>query len=303
MNTTIVTLHIRRILAATGCLIATTAYWTNAAPALPTGVPEPGLILWGSVVNTTNTSQQIGITSASWSVTDGNNTAVYSSLTRPPVRIFRQGDQTYYVLEVPFDTRKFGTILLDDPATEGVNSFQLASLSPPTYLLTPTINGVLASVRSIDGAPAGGPNVPVAGFNASVRGRVLRVDLSITPATETYEQWATRIFGNSGLPSASPGADPDHDGLTNAAEYAAGTDPLDPSSALRLLQIALTASQATIGWQSVPSKQYVLESATNVAGPWTDATSVLASTSSAQATVARTPADPPTFFRVRVVSP
>src|ERR1051325_4543002 len=134
MNT-IITLHIRRILAATGCLIAATAYWTDAAPALPTGVPEPGLILWGSVVNTTNTSQQIGITSASWSVTDGNNTAVYTSLTRPPVRIFRQGDQTYYVLEVPFDTRKFGTILLDDPATEGVNSFQLASLSPPTYLL------------------------------------------------------------------------------------------------------------------------------------------------------------------------
>lgn len=302
MNT-FVTLPARGILAVAGCLIATTADWAHAAPALPTGVPEPGLILWGSVVNTTNASQPIGLTSASWSVTDGNSNAVYTPQTRPPVRIFTQGGQSYYVLEVPFDTRRFGTIQLDDPAADGVNSFPLASSSPPTYLLTPTINGVLATVRAIDGAPSGSANVPVAGFNATVRGRVIRVDLSIIPIVETYEQWATRIFGGSGLPAASPSADPDHDGLTNAGEYAAGTNPLDASSALRVLQIAITANQATVGWQSVASKQYVLESATNVAGPWSNAASVLALTSSAQASVARTAASPRVFYRVRVVSP
>jgi hypothetical protein len=289
--------------AVVGLFLSAGAFLCLGSPAVPPGVPEPGLILWGTVVNTTNTSQQIGITSASWSVTDGNNTAVYTPQTHPPVRIFTQGDQTYYVLEVPFDTRRFGTVQLGNPSTEGVSSFELVSSSPPTYLLTPTINGVLATVRSIDGAPSGGANVPVAGFNATVRGRVIRVDLSIIPTVETYEQWATRIFGGSGLPAASPSADPDHDGLTNAGEYAAGTNPLDPSSALRLLQITVTANQATVGWQSIASKQYVLESATNIAGPWSDAASVLASTSSAQASVVRTPANPQTFYRVRVVSP
>lgn len=275
----------------------------SAGSSIPPGVPEPGLILWGNIVNTTNTSQPISITSASWSVTDGAQTSVYSQLTRPPVRTFTQGDQNYYVLEVPFDTRRFGTIQLADPATEGVNSFQLASSSPPTYTLTPTINGALATVRFIDGAPAGGGSVPVAGFNSNVRGRVIRVDLSITPVSESYDQWATRIFGSVGSPNAAPNADPDHDGLTNAGEYAAGTNPLDASSTLRLLQISVTANQATLGWQSIASKQYVIESATNVVGPWTNAASVVAQSALAQAILPRTPAGPPAYFRVRVVSP
>ena len=275
----------------------------HAASAIPPGVPEPGLILWGSVVNATNTSQPIIVTSASWSATDGTNTGFYTTQSRPAVRIFAQGDQNYYVLEIPFDTRRFGTIQLDDPVSDGIRSFQLVSASPPSYLLLPTINGVPADVRLMDGAPAGGTNVSVAGFNATVRGRVIRVDLAIAPITETYEQWATRIFGNSGAASASPNADPDGDGQTNAGEYAAGTNPLDPSSVLRLLQITVTANEATVGWQSVASKRYVLESATSANGPWSDSASIIASTSSTQTSVARSPAGLSTFFRLRVVAP
>jgi hypothetical protein len=252
------------------------------------------------VVNATNASQQISIESASWSVTDGTSTGVYTALSRPPVRTFIQGNQSFYVLEVPFDTRRFGAIQLDDPANEGVKSFPLQSSAPPTYLLAPTVNGVPATVRSIDGAPSSGTNVPVAGFNATVRGRVIRVDLAITPITETYEQWATRIFGGIGLPSASPGADPDQDGLSNASEYAAGTNPLDPASTLRVVQISFTGNQATVGWQSVASKRYVLESASSLSGPWTDAASILASASSVQTSVARSAGGLPTFYRVRV---
>jgi len=294
---------ITRVLAVTLCLIAVNAKRAEAATAVPPGVPEPGLILWGTVVNATNITQQIGIDSASWSVTDGTSTGVYTGQTRPAVRIFTQGDQSFYVVEVPFDTRRFGNIQLDDPINEGVKSFQLLSSSPPAYLLAPTINGVPASVRAIDGAPSAGTNVPVSGFNATVRGRVIRVDLSITPITETYEQWATRIFGSSGVPSASPGADPDQDGLTNASEHAAGTNPLDPASTLRLVQITFTANQATVGWQSVANKRYVLESASSVNGPWSDAASILAAAASVQTSVARSPSGQPTFYRVRVVTP
>jgi hypothetical protein len=302
MNT-LIPLRTGWILAMTGCLIAITPYRAHAAPTIPTGVPEPGLIIWGSVVNSTNVAQPIGLTSASWSVTDGSSNAVFSQLTRPPVRFFTQGDQSYYVLEVPFDTRRFGSVQLQNPIVEGVSSFELMAASPPAYLLTPTINGVLATVRFIDGAPAVGPNVSVAGFNATVRGRVIRVDLSITPTTETYQQWATRIFGNSADPTAGPNADPDQDGLNNAGEYATGTNPLDPSSALRLLQIAVTANQTTVGWQSVPSKQYVLESAPSANGPWTDAVTVSAAGGATQANVAHSPTSKATFYRVRLVNP
>jgi hypothetical protein len=291
---------ITRLLAGTICLATTQVSQSNAASATPPGVPEPGLILWGSVVNATNASQPITIDSASWAVTDGTSTGVYTGLSRPAVRTFIQGNQSFYVLEVPFDTRRFGAIQLDDPINEGVKSFPLQSSAPPTYLLAPTINGAPATVRSIDGAPASGTNVPVAGFNATVRGRVIRVDLAITPITESYEQWATRIFGGAGLPSASPGADPDQDGLNNASEYTAGTNPLDPASTLRVVQISFTANQATVGWQSVASKRYVLESASSLNGPWSDAATILASASSVQTSVARSTGGVPTFYRVRV---
>jgi hypothetical protein len=272
----------------------------SAASPIPPGVPEPGLILWGSVVNATNTSQPVQIDSASWTVTDGITTAAYSSATRPAVQIFTQGDQTYYVLEVPFDTRRFGSIQLNDPANSGVKSFPLQSASPPAYLMTPTINGVPGSVRSIDGAPATGTNLPITGFTATVRGRVIRVDLAITPISESFEQWATRIFGSSSLPTAAPGADPDGDGFTNGSEFAAGTNPLDPASVLRLFQVTFNASQATLGWQSVASKRYILESASNANGPWTDAASILAAGASVQTNVPRSSGALPTFYRVRV---
>src|SRR5256885_15556001 len=143
---------------------------TQNPPPIPPGVPEPGLVIWGSVVNVNNPSQPIAITSATWSVTDGTQTAVYTGATQPPTRIVTLDGQSYYVLEVAFDTRTFGTIALSDPASIGVNSFELKSSTPPAYTLTPTINGVLATVRSIDGAPASGGNVPVTGFSAATRG-------------------------------------------------------------------------------------------------------------------------------------
>jgi hypothetical protein len=274
----------------------------QSPPSIPPGVPEPGLIIWGIVVNATNTSQPIQITSASWSVTGGSKTAVYSQMSRPPVQVVSLAGQSSYVLEVPFDTRRFGNVVLNDPAVEGVTSFELTNAPAPTYVLMATINGALASVRAIDGAPATGTNVPVSGFSSAVRGRVIRVDLAITPIVETYDQWAVRIFGN-GSPDGLPGADPDHDGFTNASEYAAGTDPRDPASVLRLLSITVGQNQTTVGWQSVANKQYVMETATDATGPWTGVSSNQASGLTAQATVNHSLSEVRQFYRVRVLPP
>jgi hypothetical protein len=270
---------------------------------VPPGVPEPGLVIWGTVVNQTNASETIPIFSASWSVTDGTKTAVYSGASRPATRIVTLNGQTYYVLEVPFDTRQIGAVTLADPATVGLASFELKAASPPTYTLVPTINGVLATVRSIDGAPASGGNVPVAGFTSVTRGRVIRVDLGIVPTTLDYNAWATQYFGNSSSPNAAANADPDGDGMNNLGEYLAGTDPTNRNSALRILGLTIQGqpAQAVLGWQSVASKSYLIEAADSPQGPWTSlGSSIPSAGTTTQTSFNPSAGDSKRFYRVRL---
>ena len=288
------------------CVLAISplVFWIDAEAAIiPPGVPEPGLLIWGTVVNQTNVSQAITIVSASWSVTDGTKTAVYSAASHPPTRIVNLNGQSYYVLEVPFDTRQIGTVSLADPATVGIDSFELKSASPPTYTLAPTINGALATVRSIDGAPASGANVPVAGFTSTTRGRVIRVDLGIVPVGEDYDTWAAAHFGSASLPQAARTADPDGDGFNNAAEFAAGTDPNDPSSALRILELTLQTQppRAVVGWQSVSNHSYIVETATDPNGPWSEPGPAVPSAGAAtQTTLDLTGGELKHFYRIRL---
>jgi hypothetical protein len=285
------------------CASAVAPRASGQSASIPPGVPEPGLVLWGSVVNQTNLSQAITITDASWSVSDGVKTAVYSTESRPAIRIVNAEGQSYYVLHVPFDTRQIGNVTLGDPAAAGIDSFELKAASPPTYTLAPTINGALASVRSIDGAPASGANVPVAGFAAATRGRVIRVDLAITPIGDGYEAWAAAIFGSADLPEAARTADPDADGLNNEAEHAAGTDPKDPDSTLRILELTVQNQPlpTMLGWRSAADRSYIIESAPSPDGPWTALGSPVPGTGTATQAPINFPAQQPQgFYRVRL---
>lgn len=270
---------------------------------IPPGVPEPGLVLWGTVVNAANPAQAIQITSASWSVTDGSRTIVLSASSRPAVRIINQDGQSYYVAEVPFDTRTFGSLALADPAATGTPSFELKSATPPTYTFTPTINGALGTVRAIDGAPASGNAVPVPGFNSALRGKVVRVDLAITVITDPYEDWVRRHFGSPTDPRGARTADPDGDGLKNGDEFAAGTNPTDPESVLKLLTITpdSSGSKVTLGWRSAASIAYRIESAASVLGPWTQVGDPISGAEGVtQRDIPSTPGQAERFFRIRV---
>lgn len=290
-----------RLLAA-GVAQAQTQPSPGGAPT-PPGVPEPGLILWGTAVNQTNPALAVAITSAAWTVSDGSHTATFSASSRPAVRIVSAGGQSFYVLQVPFDTRQLGTLTLADPASSGTDSFELKSASPPTYTLIPIINGAPASIRAIDGAPTSGNAVPISGFSAASRGRVVRVDLAVVPAANNFEAWATSFFGNATLPEASRTADPDLDGMNNEGEFAAGTNPKDPNSSFRILTLTLEPDQAraVIAWKTVPARLYSVEASSNPEGPWTTTTSPsMASGESRQSEVPLVPADPRRYFRIRI---
>ena len=75
-----------------------------------------------------------------------------------------------------------------------------------------------------------------------------------------WDDWERIHFGDL---SADGRGDPDSDGRTNAEEFAAGTDPKDSGSLLRILRVTREASGISeLVFQSVPGRRYVIEGST-----------------------------------------
>ena len=67
------------------------------------------------------------------------------------------------------------------------------------------------------------------------------------------DAWETAHFGDL---SRDGNGDFDHDGMTDRAEYLAGTDPKAPASVLRIVQIEADPIGVHVVWQTVPGKLY-----------------------------------------------
>src|SRR5437867_925777 len=100
---------------------------------------------------------------------------------------------------------------------------------------------------------------------------------SIAPGTDSDgnglpDAWELLHFGHIGV---SPSGDADGDGVSNLQEYLADTDPMNPSSVLRITQYAVTGQGAsdTIVWTSQPTRQYYIQKTANLNPTisWTDA--------------------------------
>jgi len=117
--------------------------------------------------------------------------------------------------------------------------------------------------------------------------------------------WELLNFGATGVDAS---ADPDHDGMSNAQEYLAGTNPNDPTSTLRITQAQFTSDglTASLTWNSVPTRFYYVQKALTLApAAWADSGLGLLSPAPGSSTTAAfgdTNA-PPRFYRVSAALP
>jgi hypothetical protein len=121
------------------------------------------------------------------------------------------------------------------------------------------------------------------------------------------DNWERERAGN--LTTLTGSGDNDGDGMTNAQEYLADTDPLDPNSALRITFFSASGmgTSDTITWTSRPTRQYHLQKRTDLNAPssWGDSGFGLIAPSPGTTTtvVFGDPLSPQRFFRIEAVKP
>ena len=210
------TTDMRRV-AGIGLLLA--AAWLGALRGVQgQGLPEPGVVLYGSVTNSATGAAMTSGT-VTWRFATGTNVASATGV------VSNVNGQFVYVVEMPFETVLAGMTLSS-------NKLAFPTVST-TYGCSVSLNGTNVTILA-----ASGTNLTVA---AADRGRQVRVNVQFTPAgaPETYETWSTRFFG---VPNASSGADADDDGRTNLQEYQNGTNPTDAASVARTLVVSTSGS-------------------------------------------------------------
>ncbi len=79
------------------------------------------------------------------------------------------------------------------------------------------------------------------------------------------DSWETAHFGTL---ETNPDEDPDLDGMTNAQEFVAGTDPTNPASALEAVMISSGIGTLRLQFEARDGRDYALFSADRVDGPW-----------------------------------
>ena len=125
--------------------------------------------------------------------------------------------------------------------------------------------------------------------------------LTVVPDTDLDGMPDSYELTYSGSATAfDPAGDLDHDGMSNLAEYLAGTDPNDPNSYLRVDQ-TITPGTATVNLGAISNKTYTVQFTDALPAVWQKLTDV-ASRPSNRVDVFTDPAWTPRRF-YRIVTP
>lgn len=123
------------------------------------------------------------------------------------------------------------------------------------------------------------------------------------PLSIISDEWKIAFFGSLTNAAAADLADPDGDGVPNALEYLAGTDPTSAASRVQLAPGGWRNGGRDLAFQllSAPGKFYVLESATSLGSPdWTPVITNLGDGNLKEFIQTVTPGGP-RYFRLKVL--
>ena len=117
------------------------------------------------------------------------------------------------------------------------------------------------------------------------------------------DDWRQRYFSSVSNPLSKGDADPDADGVSNWAEFKAGTNPTDNRSLLRLITKRSPSNPGLIlSWPTVLNKTYVLERSASLDHPaWTVFSSNIIGTGDDQEVSDSSAMTNSQFYRVRLV--
>lgn len=174
------------------------------------------------------------------------------------------------------------------PHVSGAVAF--AAMNFPNETVAQRIQRILANVDAVPG------------FAGQVKtgGRLNLQRIVDTDRNGLPDWWELQYFGH--LTGTDPNADPDHDGMSNLAEWIAGTNPTNAASSLRLTSISATNHSAiAVSWSSVAGKYYWLERTTNLTtGFGVIATNITATSPTNSATDTTAPPGNQGFYRIGV---
>lgn len=175
------------------------------------------------------------------------------------------------------------------PHVSGAVAF--AAMNFPNETVTQRVQRILANVDVVPG---------LAG-SVQTGGRLNLQRIVDTDGNGLPDWWELEYFGQ--LTGTDPNADPDHDGMSNLAEWIAGTNPTNAASSLRLtLTSATNPAAIAVSWESIAGKYYWLERATNLAAGFGTVVATNITATAPTNTVTDTTAPPANqgFYRVGV---
>jgi hypothetical protein len=246
------------------------------------GIPEPSLIIYGVITDTSAGGSRVSFGSLTWvfQPTGGG----------PPVTatgiLTNINDQFSYVLRVPCETQIPGILVSTGALTLAsspiqYNRSQVLVSSVAAAFVTPTLTNLT--------------------LTATDRGRIERIDLTVnlnSGGGALPDAWQLQYFGHTGV---DPNADPDGDGMSNLAEFRAGTSPTDPQSRFEIVRVIPAASTSMIQWSSVQGKFYTVQRSTDLLSGFADLQTHIPATAPLNSFQdSASAASGPYFYRIKV---